>query len=290
MLTYHPVPGTPEVNSPFAGQTLTVLYGVVDLEASPVTYQLDSGGRFLASWNVHTLLAAPVGAAPLPVQTSFTDSQPPCLETAFTDNNRRYSLTGTRSDNGQLTVELTISTSQGEIHGELCGAIDDNDLQPLARLLAAASRTLTSAAPTTLQPLHHAAWTQQDSARLTVRFSQERNFAILATEFGCHRSTIYKELKRLGLMSDPGQQRTSSTHQTPATTSPILQQRRQVHRNSHARWTEEDDRRLCQRCAEGATNEELSEEFGRSGQAIDARLLKIGATGPAADEARSNAF
>ncbi|MFG3496835.1 hypothetical protein [Streptomyces sp. NPDC047886] len=43
-LTYRPVPGTPETASPFTGQTLTVLYGVVDLEPGPVTYQLDTGG------------------------------------------------------------------------------------------------------------------------------------------------------------------------------------------------------------------------------------------------------
>ena len=34
----------------------------------------------------------------------------------------------------------------------------------------------------------------------------------------------------------------------------------------------------------------LSNEFGRSEQAIDARLLKIGAVGPAADQARLNAL
>ncbi|MGI5380595.1 hypothetical protein ACQEV2_41610 [Streptomyces sp. CA-251387] len=66
ILTYQPVPGTPDATSPFAGQRLTVLYGVTDLEAGPVTYQLDTGGSFRATWHIHTLLASPMGTAPCP--------------------------------------------------------------------------------------------------------------------------------------------------------------------------------------------------------------------------------
>jgi hypothetical protein len=290
VLTYQPVPGTLEAGSPFAGQTLTVLYGVVDLEASPVTYQLDNGGHFLASWHVHTLLAAPMGTTPLPPAAPSPQSQPPSLETAFTENGRHYVLTGTRCDNGQLTLELTVSTTHGEIHGELCGAIADDDLQPLARLLDAASRTLASSANAIRRPRPGSAWTQQDSSRLAARYRQQRDVDVLATEFGCSRGPIYAELKRLGLISAPGPRRSAPKALTTPTVSPILQQRRLVHRNSHARWSEEDDKRLAQRCADGVMNPELSEEFGRSEQAIDSRLLKIGVTGPAADRARLNAL
>jgi hypothetical protein len=290
ILTYQPVPGTPEADSPFAGQTLTVLYGIVGLDAGPVTYQLDNGGHFLASWHVHTLLAAPVGTAALPPAAPSPHSQTPCLETAFTENGRRYILTGTRCDNGQLTVELTVSTNQGDIHGELCGAIADDDLQPLARLLDAASRTLTSARSAIPQPRSDSASTQLDSTRLAARFRQQRDFGVLATEFGCSRGLIYEELKRLGLISASSPQHSAPKGQTTPTVSPILQQRRLVHRNSHARWSEEDDKRLAQRCADGIMTPELSNEFGRSEQAIDSRLLKIEATGPAADRARLNAL
>ncbi|MDH6703027.1 hypothetical protein ABZ682_40860 [Streptomyces griseoviridis] len=286
ILTYQPVPGTPEAASPFAGQRLTVLYGVADIEAGPVTYQLDTGGRFLATWHIHTLLASPMGAAPLPAP-SDTPCGPlpaPCLESAFTEDGRRYVLTGTRCDNGQLTLELTISGERGDIHGELCGAVTADDLAPLARLLDAASRTSAPAIPS---PRQGGGWAPADSARLATRFRQERDFGILAAEFGCFRGAIYEELTRQGLIRAPGSDRTAPTSRL---LSEAMQQRRQVHRNTHTRWTDEEERQLARRCAEGVLTPELSNEFGRSEQAIESRLLKIGAVGPAADEARLNAL
>ncbi|GAA3914001.1 hypothetical protein GCM10023084_77120 [Streptomyces lacrimifluminis] len=286
ILTYQPVPGTPEAASPFAGQRLTVLYGVTDLEAGPVTYQLDTGGRFLATWHIHTLLASPMGTAPLPAP-SDTPSGPlpaPCLESAFTENGHRYVLTGTRCDNGQLTLELTISSERGDIHGELCGAVTADDLAPLARLLDAASRTRAPAIPS---PRQGGGWAPADSARLAARFRQERDFTILTAEFGRSRSVIYEELTRQGLIRTPGSDRTTPVSRP---LSEAMQQRRQVHRNTHTRWNNEEERQLAQRCADGVLTPELSNEFGRSEQAIDARLLKIGAVGPAADQARLNAL
>ncbi|BBJ37413.1 hypothetical protein SSPO_001310 [Streptomyces antimycoticus] len=290
MLTYQPVPGTPEADGPFAGQTLTVLYGVVDLESGPVTYQLDNGGRFLASWHIHALLAAPMGTAPLPADTPSTHAQPPCVETSFTKNGLRYILTGTRCDSGQLTMDLTVSTNRGDIQGELCGTITDNDLQPLAHLLETAFRTLAVTPPSVPQAFPGSAWRQQVSDRLADRFRQQRDFGVLAAEFGCSRAAIYEELKRRRLISAPSQQGSTQKRQAAPAVSPILQQRRLVHRNSHARWSEEDDERLRQRSAAGIMNPELSNEFGRSVEAINSRLRKIEATGPAADQARLNAF
>ncbi|MFI7019905.1 hypothetical protein [Streptomyces sp. NPDC050164] len=291
ILTYQPVPGTPEAHSPFAGQQLTVLYGVTDLEPGPVTYQLDTGGHFQATWHVHSLLAHPMGTAPLPAATQEpapADPAPaPCLESAFTEADRRYVLTGTRCANGQLTLELTISSGQGDIQGELCGAVTDDDLAPLARLLDAAAHTLATPAPIP-PPRQSAAWHPTDSARLAARFRQERDFTILAAEFGCTRKAIYEELKRQGLIRAPGVEHTGRPANRPL--SEAMQQRRMVHPNSHARWSDEEERQLARLCAEGLLTPELSKEFGRSEQAIESRLLKIGAVGPAADEARLNAL
>lgn len=287
-LTYHPVPGTPEAHSPFAGQQLTVLYGVTDLDPGPVTYQLDTGGHFRATWHVHTLLALPMGTTPLPASPqappSTAPTPRPCLESAFTEADRRYVLTGTRCDHGQLTLEVAISTRQGAIRGDLCGAITDDDLAPLARLLDAAARTLAS--PATIPPPRHATtWATEDSARLASRFRQERDFGVLSAEFGCTRGSIYQELQRQGLIRTPGDT-------TPATRplSEAMQQRRMAHRNSHTRWSDEEEQQLARRCAEGVLTPELSTEFGRSEQAIESRLLKIAAVGPAADQARLNAL
>ncbi|MFF9002038.1 hypothetical protein ACF1GW_21945 [Streptomyces achromogenes] len=69
-----------------------------------------------------------------------------------------------------------------------------------------------------------------------------------------------------------------------------MQQRRQIHRNTHTRWSDEEERRLAQRCADGVLTPELSNEFGRTELAIESRLLKIAAVGPAADQARLNAL
>lgn len=290
VLTYQPVPGTPEAASPFASQQLTVLYGVTDLEPGPVTYQLDTGGRFLATWHVHTLLASPMGTAPAPSpapsEPSSSPAPVPCLESAFTENGRRYVLTGVRCDNGQLGLELAISSERGDIQGELSGAVTADDLAPLGRLLDAAARTLTS--PASIPPPRQGgAWAPADSARLAARFRQESDFGILAAEFGCNRGAIYQELLRQGLIRTPGSEHTTQANRP---LSEAMQQRRLVHRNSHTRWSEEEERQLAQRCAEGVLTPKLSEEFGRSEQAIESRLLKIGAVGPAADEARLNAL
>ncbi|GAA3082518.1 hypothetical protein GCM10020000_80670 [Streptomyces olivoverticillatus] len=47
----------------------------------------------------------------------------------------------------------------------------------------------------------------------------------------------------------------------------------------------EDEQRLAERCAQGASLTELSQEFGRNEGAIASRLLKIRAEGLAADDA-----
>ncbi|WP_186785035.1 hypothetical protein [Streptomyces sp. CBG31] len=128
-LTYQPVPGTPEAGSPFAGQTLAVLYGVTELEPGPVIYQLDSGGRFQATWYIHTLLATPVGSAVIPPQRR--DQLPaPSLETSLTHNGRLYALTATTGANGHLTTEITVTNNHGEIQAELQGTLNLTDLHP----------------------------------------------------------------------------------------------------------------------------------------------------------------
>lgn len=210
----------------------------------------------------------------------------PCLEAAFTEGSHRYVVTGTRCDNGQLTMELTITGEQGDIQGELSGALAGNHLAPLARLLDAASRTLTGPA-TVPQPRRTSGWAPTDSARLAARFRQERDFTILAAEFGCSRGALYAELTRQGLIRTPGSDRTTPTIQP---ISEAMQQRRLVHRNTHTRWSDEEEQRLAQCCADGVLTPELSNQFGRTEQAIESRLLKIGAVGPAADQARLNAL
>lgn len=65
-----------------------------------------------------------------------------------------------------------------------------------------------------------------------------------------------------------------------------VQEIRLEYPNAYRRWEPEEDAQLAQRSAEGASLAELVEEFGRQESAVQSRLAKIDATGPAADEAR----
>ncbi|MFI7368205.1 hypothetical protein ACIBO4_39300 [Streptomyces sp. NPDC050149] len=281
-LTYQPVPGTAEADSPFAGQTLAVMYGVTDLEPGPVIYQLDSGGRFQATWYVHTLLAAPIGSTAIPLQRH--DPAPtPCLEGSLTENDRHYALTATRDANGHLATKITVTNHHGEVQAELRGTLNTTDLHPLARLLRASIPTRAAPAVN-----HQHPWSLPESNRLAARYREERDFGILAQEFNCRVGDIYRRLRDLELIADPALRRQLAQPQPAPTASPVLQQRRLQHSNSHARWTEPEEAQLARRCADGALAAELSQEFGRSELAIESRLLKIGAHGPAADQARLN--
>lgn len=300
-LTYLPVPGTPESASPFAGQTLNVLFAVTDLDPGPVTYQLDSGGIFPASWHVHTLLATPVGSRTTPNPPESDNTPEPCLELAVTDHGRRYVLTATRRDDGRLSASLTASTLAGDIEGELSGDIDTAHLEGLARLLGAAAHATPAQtpAPATVPaasappaPRRGEPWTDEESARLAERHRHERDFAALGREFGRSPLAIQHQLARLGLVRRPTPPHPAAP---PApvpkqTQGPTLEERRQTHSRSHERWTEAEEKQLAQRCAQGATAEEMSREFGRSEQAIEKRLTAIGAQGPAADKARTPEF
>ncbi|WP_145501111.1 hypothetical protein [Streptomyces sp. CFMR 7] len=274
----------PEASSPFAGQTLAVLYGVTELEPGPVIYQLDSGGSFQATWYVHTLLATSVGSALIPPQRR--DQPPaPSLETSLTHNGRTYALTATTDTNGHLTTEITVTSNDGEIHAELRGTLNLTDLHPLARLLHA---TIPGSAPPA--DSYERTWSPADSTRLADRFRTQRDFGALAQEFNCRRNDIYRRLLELELITAPAQRRQGRSPQpqpAPAP-SPVLQQRRLQHSNSHARWTEQEEVQLARQCASGASVTQLSQDFGRSELAIEARLRQIGAEGPAADQARLN--
>ncbi|MFF3401542.1 hypothetical protein ACFYW6_23915 [Streptomyces sp. NPDC002659] len=287
--------GTPEAASPFAGQTLHVLFAVTDLDPGPVNYLLDDGGMFPASWHVHTLLAMPMGSQTTPSTPACDHPYQPRLETAITDGDRRYVLTATRHDDGLLSA----CTFAGDIQGELCGDIDFAHLRGLARLLDSAARAAPKpaaapapAAPCVSAPRHGASWTDEESARLADRYRHERDFAVLGQEFGRSPLAIQHQLARLELAHCPTPPRpTAQTVPVPKQThGHALEERRQTHSRSHERWTQAEEEELALRCAQGAMADELSKEFGRTEGAIEARLRLIGARGPAADKARMHDF
>lgn len=261
---------------------------------------------------MHTLLATPMGSQTIPDPPDCDNTPEPCLEVTLTDHGRRYVLTAARHDDGRLTATLTASTPAGDIEGELCGDIDVPHLDGLARLLGAAARAAHApqaapapaaaatmppagsapAAPSPPAPRRGEPWTDEESTRLADRYCHGRDFAALGREFGRSPLAIQHQLARLGLTRRPALPRPVAPP-TPApkqTQGPTLEERRQTHSRSHEKWETAEKEQLAQRCAQGATAEEMSREFGRSKTAIESRLKAIGAQGPAADKARMADF
>ncbi|MET9378826.1 hypothetical protein ABZX98_32615 [Streptomyces sp. NPDC002992] len=294
--TYLTVPGTPEAASPFAGQTLKVLVAATDLDPGPVTYQLDDGGRFQATWYVYTLLATPVGSRTTVPYTPAHDTTPEhYLDITLTDNGRRYVMTATRNDDGNLAISLKVCTLEGEVQGELSGAAGMGDLSGLTLLLGTAITTTDTPSkpappgPTDVPaPRRGAQWTGEERTRLLERYRQEQDFIRLGHEFGRSALSIQYQLAQLGLVKRPTATSlsTSTPARPPVRTGPTHEELRKSHARSHTPWTDQEERQLAQRCEQGATAEEMSEEFGRTVGAIESRLRLTGANGPAADKAR----
>ncbi|MFE4956179.1 hypothetical protein ACFRCW_19250 [Streptomyces sp. NPDC056653] len=303
-LTYQPALGSPEAASPFAGQTLKILYGAVDIDPAPVTYQLDNGGRFPASWQVYALLATPSGSHVQVPPENALPSTPRAerrMDISLTDSGHRYLLTANGNDS-ELTLTLTAATQDGEVHGELHGTIDPAHLPSLARLLQAAaspSAGQPEPAPTapspTSGPKNGSKWTDDERTRLFNRYHHERDLSRLAEEFGRSILSLRYQLFHLGLAPRPipahSPTPTPTASRTLATrTGPTHDELRKTHRNSHTPWTDEEEKQLAERCAHNATAEEMSEEFGRTVLAIESRLRMIDAQGPAGDKARMQEF
>ncbi|MFF9981163.1 hypothetical protein [Streptomyces erythrochromogenes] len=294
-LTYLPVPGTPEAESPFAGQTLKVLAAAADLDPGPVTYQLDDGGRFQATWYVYTLLATPQGSSHVADELA-TDTQPePFLDIALTEQGVRYAMTATHDNDSGVSVTLRACTRDGELRGELSGTIDIADLPGLTRLMGTAVTTTPTSSPGPPEPTaptaptlrHGTPWSDEERTRLIQRYRTETDFVRLGHEFGRSALSIQYQLAQLGLTKRPTPPLSTSTPAPrPARTGPTHEELRKTHTRSHTPWTDTEEQRLGQRCAQGATAEELSAEFGRTVGAIESRLRLTGAQGPAADRAR----
>ncbi|WP_067519277.1 UvrD-helicase domain-containing protein [Nocardia uniformis] len=74
-----------------------------------------------------------------------------------------------------------------------------------------------------------------------------------------------------------GSHRPESNPSKPAFT---VEDRRQAHPNSHARWTAEEEARLIRRAGQGVSLERLVSEFGRNANAITIRLERNGIVPP----------
>ncbi|MGV9394594.1 hypothetical protein ACWDQL_36580, partial [Streptomyces olivaceus] len=73
--------------------------------------------------------------------------------------------------------------------------------------------------------------------------------------------------------------------QGPRPRAYTVEDKRKINPRAYEAWTNAEETRLAEACAAGDSLEELAAQLGRNAGAIASRLIKINATGPAADAA-----
>ncbi|MEU1693335.1 hypothetical protein ABZ590_18115 [Streptomyces hirsutus] len=291
------LPPTPPGEGPglFDGQRLDILYAACNLEASQTSYRLDNGGVFLATWHVHELLSPayrPPHAEPPRFSPAAQTSASVKLELSSAD--RRYSLTADLLEEGRTEITAIVCTIDGIIQGELTGELDTRDLSEIGRLISSVPVTPPAQSPTpavaakTVKAIRHGdAWTAEAHDYLRDHYRTGKTPGELAQEFGRSEKSIRWKLYSLNLAPYPVDlvpgPRTSPEPEPSKVYT--VEEKRQTHPNAYKPWTPEDEQGLSERCVQGASLADLTQEFGRNQGAIASRLLKINAEGPAADEA-----
>ncbi|WP_406359355.1 hypothetical protein OID55_41330 [Streptomyces sp. NBC_00715] len=294
-------PGPQEQHGLFSGQRLHVRYAACDLEAGPTSYRLDNGESVPASWRVHELLAPAYQLSPATISTSPRNFRPavPGMKLEFGDPHRRYCLTAEPAQDARMELTVLVCSSDGTIHGELTGELDPRDLGDIGRLITAAA----SACPTP-EPSHRsqqpattkavtkvarpgAAWTPEAEQHLRDAHRAGTELHQMAVDLGRSENSIRWKLHGLKLAPHPAdlvptQPTQTAPKQTKAYT---VEEKRKSYPNAYMPWTDQDEKDLADRCAQGVALAQLAQEFGRNEGAIASRLMKIGAVGPAADAA-----
>ncbi|MGW1267425.1 hypothetical protein [Streptomyces sp. NPDC002491] len=299
-------PGLPQQTSMFAGQKLHVLYAACELEASQTSYRLDDGESVQASWRVHELLEPAYRLPPAATPNSLP-AQPhprpavPGVKLEFGAPHRRYCLTAEPAQDGRTELTILVCSSDGIIHGELSGELDPRDFQDIGRLLTAAANAYPTVEPPAPQPpattaasakapaAHPgAAWTSEAEQRLRDAHRIGTSLHQMASDLGRSENSIRWKLHGLKLAPYPADlvpaQPTETAPKQPKAYT--VEEKRKAHPNAYMPWTDQDEKDLAARCAGGALLAQLAQEFGRNEGAIASRLMKIGAVGPAADQAR----
>ncbi|MFI6526343.1 hypothetical protein [Streptomyces uncialis] len=280
----------------FDGQQVKVLYAACDLEASQTSYRLDDGGSFVATWHVHELLSPAYHRVPT---ASAAAREAATARLEIGSSQRHYSLHADLLAEGRAEITVVISTADGVICGELAGELDTGDLSEVSRLIASAApiasaptvSAVDTSAATSPAPAKATrpgqAWTSEAIAYLEEHYRAGRGPEQLADTLGRSEKSIRWKLYGLKLAPYPGDLVPDPRPETEpeAPKAYTVDSKRQLHPNAYKPWEPEDEKRLAERCSQGASLPELSQEFGRNEGAIASRLLKIQAEGPAADNA-----
>ncbi|MFD9607191.1 hypothetical protein [Streptomyces sp. NPDC059970] len=212
----------------------------------------------------------------------------------ISSSHRRYSLHADLLAEGRAEITVVVCTPDGVIHGELTGEVDACDLNEVGRLIASvpiASAVETPPTATSPAPIkatrHGQAWTPEAIAYLEEHYRAGKGPEQLAEELGRSEKSIRWKLHGLKLAPYPSDlvpdPRPAAEPEAPRVYT--VEAKRRLHPHAYKPWEPEDEQRLAERCAQGTSLSELSQEFGRNEGAIASRLLKIQAEGPAADAA-----
>ncbi|MGY5059982.1 hypothetical protein ACWDFR_38960 [Streptomyces sp. 900105755] len=131
-----------------------------------------------------------------------------------------------------------------------------------------------------------ASWTQDEKDYLRAAFLDGTAVPELAASLGRSEKSVRWTLYHLRLIPFPADDVPDPRPKAEKPKAYTVEDKRKTYPNAYAPWSGDDDQLLAERCAQGVPLEGLSREFGRNKGGIAARLKKINAVGPAADEAR----
>jgi hypothetical protein len=131
-----------------------------------------------------------------------------------------------------------------------------------------------------------ASWTQDEKDYLRAAFLDGTAVPELAASLGRSERSVRWTLYHLRLIAFPSDDVPDPRPKAEKPKAYTVEDKRKSYPNAYAPWSGEDDQLLAERCAQGVPLDGLSREFGRNKGGIAARLKKINAVGPAAEEAR----
>lgn len=131
-----------------------------------------------------------------------------------------------------------------------------------------------------------ASWTQDEKNYLRDAFLDGTAVPELAASLGRSERSVRWTLYHLRLIPFPADDVPDPRPKAEKPKAYTAEDKRKTHPNAYMPWSDEDDQLLAERCAQGVPLDGLSREFGRNEGGIAARLKKINAVGPAAEEAR----
>ncbi|WP_438453357.1 hypothetical protein [Streptomyces asiaticus] len=130
-----------------------------------------------------------------------------------------------------------------------------------------------------------ARWTQEEKDYLRTEFLADIAIEQLAKDLGRSPRSVRWVLYHLRLIPFPADDVPTPSSKPERPKAYTVEEKRKIHPNAYKPWSAEDEQRLAERCAQGASLAELAREFGRNQGGIASRLVRINAEGPAVEEA-----